>query len=174
METEKGPADGSPAASPRELAYVEEVGLYFEQTGLTRMGGRLIGWLLICDPPEQSAAALAEVLRASKGSISTTSRLLVQARLIERVALPGERRDYFRIRPDAWAERLAAGMAMITTFRQLTDRGLDLVGEEEPRRRDRLEAVHDLYTWLEAEMPAFLDRWWDERREHERLKGGGR
>ncbi len=174
MEPKKGNRDGPPAPSPRELAYVEEVGLYFEQTGLTRMGGRLIGWLLICDPPEQSAADLAEVLRASKGSISTTTRLLVQARLIERVALSGERRDYFRIRPDAWAERLAAAMALVTAFRQLTERGLELVGEEAPGRRDRLEAVHDLYRWLETEMPAFLARWWDERREREAQKEGGR
>ena len=42
--------------------FVEEVGLLFEHAGLPRMAGRILGWLLICDPPHQSPGELAEVL----------------------------------------------------------------------------------------------------------------
>lgn len=162
MESAARP-DHSRTPTADELAYVEEVGLYFEQTGLSRMAGRIIGWLLVCDPPEQSAADLAAVLRASKGSISTTTRSLVQGRLIARVSLPGDRRDYFRIRDDGWAERLRAGMTMVTTFRQLVERGLLLVGDDTPHRRDRLDGVLHLYAWIEREWPAFFDRYERER-----------
>jgi len=147
-----------------ELAYVEEVGFYFEQAGLPRMAGRILGWLLICDPPHQTAADLAAVLRASKGSISTATRQLVTARLIERLALPGERRDYFRVRPDGWAERMRWSIAALTDFRRLTQRGLDLVGDVDPRRRERLEAIDDFYAWLEREWPALFARWEQEYR----------
>ena len=38
--------------------------------GMTPMAGRMRGWLLICDPPEQTAAELADALQASRGAIS--------------------------------------------------------------------------------------------------------
>ncbi len=63
--------------------------LFFEEMGFPRMAGRILGWLLICDPPEQSAGQLAGVLQASKGSLSTMTRLLIQMGLVERVGLPG-------------------------------------------------------------------------------------
>lgn len=49
------------------------------------MVGRALGWLLVCEPPEQSAAELAETLQASKGSISTATRVLLRLGFIERV-----------------------------------------------------------------------------------------
>ncbi|MBA3470937.1 MAG: hypothetical protein H0T53_14985 [Herpetosiphonaceae bacterium] len=58
--------------------FVEKVGLLYEQVGLQRMAGRILGWLLICDPPAQSAADLAAALDASKGSISGITRQLFQ------------------------------------------------------------------------------------------------
>ena len=36
------------------LLYVEDFGLYFEQFGLARTAGRMLGWLLVCDPPHQT------------------------------------------------------------------------------------------------------------------------
>ena len=84
-------------AQGEERNFVEEVGLFFEQTGMPRMAGRILGWLLISDPPHQSTDELAGGLIASKGSISTNTRLLIQIGLIERLSLPGVRHDYFRI-----------------------------------------------------------------------------
>ena len=42
----------SPSADQAgERQFAEEVGRVFEQFGIARMAGRLLGWLLICDPP---------------------------------------------------------------------------------------------------------------------------
>ena len=55
----------------KEKQFAEEVGIVFEQTGLPRMAGRILGWLLIAEPPHQSTEQLINALMASKGSIST-------------------------------------------------------------------------------------------------------
>jgi MarR family len=145
-----------------ELAFVEEVAVLMEGFGLLRMAGRVFGWLTICDPPEQSAADLTQVLQASKGAISGATNLLVQGRLIDRVSLPGHRRDYFRVRPGGMTDRLRAGIAGLTAFREVTERGLVLLPDDPPRR-ERLQALHDLYAWLERELPALYERWERER-----------
>src|SRR5437762_2128546 len=70
---------------------VEEIGLWFERSGVPRMAGRVLGWLLLCDPAEQTMQQLADHLDASMGSISTMLRLLGQLGLIEKSSIPGER-----------------------------------------------------------------------------------
>ena len=42
--------------------YLEQWGLLFESLGSTRMMGRVLGWLLVCEPPEQTAREIADAL----------------------------------------------------------------------------------------------------------------
>jgi DNA-binding transcriptional regulator GbsR (MarR family) len=70
--------------------------------GLPRMAGRVLGELLICDPPAQSLTDLCDILQASKSSVSTTTRLLTEMGLIERVALPVPRQVYFQFKSGGW------------------------------------------------------------------------
>lgn len=142
-----------------EKHFIEESGILFEMVGLPRMAGRIFGWLLISDPPYQSPGELAEVLQASKGSISTITRLLMQIGLIERMSLPGQRRDYFRIKPDAWSQLTRQRMAQITAFRQLAERGLQLMTGQEAERQQRLEEMRDMHAFCEQELPKMLERW---------------
>lgn len=147
-----------------EKHFVEEVGLSFEMVGLPRMAGRIFGWLLISNPPHQSPGELAEVLQASKGSISTMTRLLVQIGLIERISLPGQRRDYFRIKINAWSELTKQRLTQIRTFRQLAERGLELLQDEDPSLLQRLEEMRDMHAFLEQELPLMTERWEQQRR----------
>lgn len=145
-----------------ERHFVEDVGLFFEQYGVPRMAGRVLGWLMISDPPHQSLGDLADVLMASKGSISTMTRLLVQVGLIERVSLPGLRRDYFCIKSDT-DELITQGLVKISAMRQLSERGLKLLEGKDSRLRQRLETMHVMYTFFENQFPALLERWKQER-----------
>ncbi|MCD8486599.1 MAG: MarR family transcriptional regulator [Desertifilum sp.] len=149
--------------APEEKHFVEEVGLMFERVGLPRMAGRIFGWLLISQPSHQSMSELTEVLQASKGSISTMTRLLIQLRLIDRVSLPGERRDYFCIKPGAWSQINQSQIERIQAFRQLADKGLQLLADREPRDRLRLEEMRDIHAFWERELPLLHQRWETER-----------
>lgn len=143
-----------------EQNFVEEVGIVFEQTGVPRMAGRILGWLLISDPPHQSTSQLTEALMASKGSISNMTRLLIQIGLIERLSLPGVRRDYFRLRSDAWQHMIRRGLEdEIKMVRQLAERGLELLADKTPLTRKWLEEMRDVYIFLEREFPVLLERW---------------
>lgn len=153
-----------------QMHFVEEVGLMFEMVGLPRMSGRILGWLLISNPQQQSHSELAEVLQASKGSISTMTRMLIQIGLIERVSLPGDRRDYFQIKPNAWAQMTKQRMAQITAFRELAEKGLALLKEDSPRQQQRLQEMHDMHAFLEREIPLLDERWEAEQKQRQRQK----
>ena len=146
-----------------EQQYIEKVGRYFEQLGFPRMGGRIFGWLLISASPQASMAELMDALQASKSSISSMTRLLIQVDLIEAVSVFGERRDYFRIRSDAWTNALKDRLAQAIAFRQLADEGLAVLADAAPQRKQRLLEMRLMYAFLEREIPALLDRWEKER-----------
>ncbi|MGE3268680.1 MAG: GbsR/MarR family transcriptional regulator, partial [Chloroflexota bacterium] len=131
-----------------ERQFAEEVGRVFEQLGISRMAGRILGWLLICDPPRQSSAALGTALGASKGAISTATRLLESYGLARRIAVPGERGDFFEMAPDAF-NRAHDQTGKVRLFRELMEQGLAVLGNEESPRAARLRETRELYAFME-------------------------
>jgi len=142
-----------------ELDFVDEVAGFFAQEGMPLISGRVIGWLLISDPPEQSAADLSRVLQVSRSSISSSAKLLTPSGLVESVRKRGERQEYLRISADGWSRMLANRYAKTTAFRQVVERGLDVIDGAEPGRGDRLGSVVELYRFLETELPSMWTRW---------------
>jgi hypothetical protein len=154
--------------------FIEELGMQFElEAGAPRMVGRVLGWLLVCEPPEQSAAEIAERLQASKGSISTATRLLLRMGMIERVRLRGERFDRFIARPEAWDEYLWRE-DQFTAPRRVLRLGLDALADEPPKRRARLEELDSIYAWWEQRLPKLREEFVADRRRTAAAKRGPR
>ncbi len=146
-----------------ERHFVEDISLYFEQMGLPRTAGRVLGMLLISDPVEQSLNDLCEVLQTSKSSISTTTRLLTEMGLIERVPSPMPRRLYFRFKPGGWITFMRMRLRLMASLHQIAERGLELLRDSEPALRERLQEAHDMFSQIEEQLPALLQHIEQER-----------
>src|ERR1700758_1790323 len=106
-------------------SFVDAAGLWVAKSyGMPKMAGRVLGFLMVCDPVEQTAAQLAEAMDASKGAMSGATGWLVRTKLLERLHVRGERADRFRIRPEAWAEQLRA-QGSLREARALLAQGLE-------------------------------------------------
>jgi DNA-binding transcriptional ArsR family regulator len=144
--------------------FVERMGEWFALSGQQRITGRVLGVLLVCDPPDQSIDDLVERTGASKASVSITLRLLTTKRLVERLGRPGERRAYYRLRPGAWTTDMQGRAGEFGAIRQLAEEGLRALGRAPAAQRARLEVMRDFYGFLEREFPALIDRWLATRR----------
>jgi hypothetical protein len=144
----------------RELRqWVEELAANLERDGLPRMAGRIFAWLLVCQPAEQTMEALAAALSGSKASMSTMTRLLAGAGLVERVRRPGERRDVFRVPEGQWGRFWEAQLAQLGRTTTCLARGADLLAGRTPAARRRLEGVLEQYRFFEREIPVLFERW---------------
>lgn len=141
------------------VSYAEVIGLFYEDLGLPRTWGRVLGWLLVCEPDHQSAEDLATVLHASRGSISMATRSLIRMGSVERRTLRGDRRTYYRIRPGAWNTVFEQQTRTATKLRGLAEQGLELLDGAPAQRRVRLNELHDLTTFYERESLALLAHW---------------
>src|SRR5258708_22093129 len=105
----------------RTQNWVERVAAVFAQHfGLPPITGRILGWLLICDPPEQSAGEIADAIGASPASLTTSMRLLTVGELVQRRHRPGERKTYYRIDDDAWEKGIRQRITGMSSLRALT------------------------------------------------------
>jgi DNA-binding transcriptional regulator GbsR (MarR family) len=146
-----------------EAIFVERVGQMLSAGGLPRMAGRIWGWLLICDPPEQTAASIASELHASRGSVSVTVRLLENAGLIRRSTRPRDRREYFSVPPGSVVAVLESRVPSTVAWRRLAEDGLRVLEDRPPQVRSRLQELWDVYAFMERELPALLERFESER-----------
>jgi len=141
-----------------EMHFVEDISLYFEQMGLPRMAGRVLGVLLICDPPAQSLTDLCELLQASKSSVSTTTRLLTEMGLIERVPSPVPRQIYFQFKSGGWTVFIRQRLKLWASLHQIAEQGLELLQGRDLTGRERLQEAHDMFSLIEQELPTLLER----------------
>jgi DNA-binding transcriptional regulator GbsR (MarR family) len=140
-----------------EMHFIEDVALFFERMGMPRMAGRILGVLLISDPPAQSITEIGEKLNASKSSVSIMARLLVENGLIERVASPIPRRDYYRFKEGGWILYMRQWLALMGELHKITERGLALIDGKALELQERLLEAHDLFSLIEQRFPALLE-----------------
>jgi hypothetical protein len=154
-------AGGGAVARMSAERFVEEIGLVFDSLHLPRMAGRVLGAILLGPADGSTAADLAAVLGASKGSISGMTQLLIHYRFVERTVRAGDRRDRFVIKAGAWARMLLWRIELLQRLQELASDGLGLLGPD--GNPEPLREVRDMYEFLEREMPLLLTRWETQR-----------
>jgi DNA-binding transcriptional regulator GbsR (MarR family) len=128
--------------------WVERVAAAFAQHfGLPPITGRILGWLLICDPAEQSAGEIADAIGASRASLTTSMRLLTVGELVRRRHRPGERTTYYRIDDDAWEKVIRQRIVGMASLREITEDAMALVGPE-TERASRVRSANAFFGWL--------------------------
>jgi DNA-binding transcriptional regulator GbsR (MarR family) len=156
----------SPPSLPHQplLDFVEEVGLSPEPPGMPRMAKRILAYLLICEPETQTLDDLAKALKASKASISTMTRMMCYAGIVEKVAFSGERKEFFRANTRDLSDVFQKQMMHLATFRKLMEKGLGLVQKFSSSDTQRLENMCQFYSWLENQFPSFISSWEKEQK----------
>ena len=129
------------------LRFVEDMAGLVLAYGAPRALMRVLGWMIVCESPEQTAPQIQEELALSAGSVSTSLRTLTEIGVLERVARPGDRRIYYRFCPQGWECVLEARFRALTEIRKVADRALNAAGD---KADDRLVEMRDTYALMEA------------------------
>jgi hypothetical protein len=153
-----------------EITFADHAGrLFARRYGMAPMVGRVLGYLLICDPREQSIGELAEDLLASRSAITNAVAFLDNLGYIRRSRAAGERMD--RVSIDLTSAE-ATGFD-VTEYQQQGDlarEGLAVLADTSPGRRARLLWYAAFADFLVARMP-LLQKDWIAHREALRTSG---
>jgi DNA-binding transcriptional regulator GbsR (MarR family) len=148
-----------------ELTFADHTGrFYARRYGFTPIAGRLLGYLSVCDPPDQSIAELAEALLASRSAIAGALKTLEITGVVRRSRAAGERMDRVWVDLDS---PQATGMD-ITEYQELSQlarEGLEVLADASPERRAVLLEMAAFADYLVEQMPRLQQEWQARRAE---------
>jgi DNA-binding MarR family transcriptional regulator len=146
----------NPTISPGLSKFMEDIGLFYENHGIPRIGGRILALMLVTEGM-LSADQIAARLQVSRGSVSTNTRLLSAIGLIEKSSIPGDRLDYYRFSPSAWENVFTMRLKAFDALQKLARQGLAIlpIGETARCRLEELiewvRLYQDLYEKVQDE-----------------------
>ena len=149
-----------------QLTFADHLGrFYARQYSFPPMAGRLLGYLFVCDPQQQTIEELGEALLASRSAITGAVKLLEGYRMVRRTRLAGERMDRVSLDP-ASEQPQNFDAAIHREHAALFREGLALLADASPERRAPLEEMVALAEFLAERLPALRDEWHAYRDEH--------
>jgi len=143
--------------------FVEHAAAVLADLGFARMPARVLMLLTATEEPGLTAADLAAGLQVSPAAVSNAVRYLMHVGLAEREAVPGARRDLYRLPDDAW---YAASGAKQPAYRKLADvagQGVRATGGPDTSAGARLRDMAGYFDYLDTEIPAVVERWHQHR-----------
>lgn len=145
------------ASQSQLTTWMERLAAQLVPEGIPLIGGRILAYLLVCDPEERTAAELSEELEASTGSVSTNLKLLVNTGLVVRTTRRGRQAAQYRADPPAWANLIRRRLDALVGLRGLSASGLRLLSGD-PQRALRLRTVDEFQGWLADEVGGLWER----------------
>ena len=142
--------------------FIEDFGVYFAQGGSTRMYGRVLALLLIATEPGLSTSQLRESLGASKGAISSATRVLEQIGFVERFHVRGSRETFFRVKPGVWSDMIVSKSHYLTRVKEMAEEALN-IKELTPEAVDKLEELRDVHAFFANAFMGLVERWEEEK-----------
>lgn len=133
--------------------FVEDMGGMVLVNGAPRALMRVLGWMVVCEPCDQTAADVQGELGLSAGSVSTSLRYLGEIGLVERVSRPGDRRIFYRMNTDGWEVMLQQRFRAFNEIREVAEKA---VAAAAGQANDRLHEMRDTWAFLEASSAEIL------------------
>jgi len=148
------------------LIYADHAGrFYARQYGFNPVAARLIGYLSVCEPIEQSINDLADALLTSRSAITAAVTMLENIHLIQRTRPAGSRVDVISIDLDGATGSKAFDNQEYKDQAILAREGLELLKDASPERRHVLEEARNLADFLVEQMPLLEDKWQKHRQQ---------
>jgi DNA-binding MarR family transcriptional regulator len=141
------------------LIFCDHLGrFYAERYGFPPVAGRLIGYLYVCEPAQQSINEIADTLLTSRSAINNAVKMLETQKLIHRSRPAGTRADLISLNP-LGRENMGFDPTEYLQMAALAREGLELLGNTSPERRQALEVVISLNDFMAERLPQLYEEW---------------
>jgi DNA-binding MarR family transcriptional regulator len=142
-----------------EITFADHMGrFYARRYGFPPMVGRLLGYLTVCDPPEQSVGELAEALLASRSAVAGAVKVLETLHAVRRSRAAGERVDRVRIDLSS-PQSLGMDISEYQELRAMAQEGLEVLRDAPPERQAVLLEVAAFADFLVEQISLMQQAW---------------
>jgi DNA-binding transcriptional ArsR family regulator len=143
----------------KQLKLIEELGVFYEKTGVHPAAARILSLLMVSDKIELTFEEIYETLNLSKSATSNALNVLINTDKLEYITKPGERRRYFRLRIKNLKEEIHKSLEGIYTFKLLLQKVVNLRTESTGDFNSSLEEVAQFLDFMHNELPRIFQKW---------------
>jgi len=140
----------------------------YSNFGLNPLMGRIVGLLIISEDP-QSLDDIVEQLEMSKGPISQICRRLKERGLIEKVWIPGDRKDYYKAANDIFGKAYDNQVNKMQQNIEIAEKYLTqakvLKSEDASYVRERMKIMKAFYELMNEYNEKFMKAWKEKHHE---------
>jgi DNA-binding transcriptional regulator GbsR (MarR family) len=138
---------------------VEKIGVVIEKTGSQPAVGRVLGCLLVSDPPQKTFDEIHEYLGISKSAVSNALNILMSREIVDYFTVPGDRRRYFRLSLSGWFELIRKQTSFHSAIPELLRDVLAARSTRYPEFNKGLKDAIEFLAFMEKERNAALEKW---------------
>lgn len=141
------------------LIFADHAGrFYASRYGFPPVAGRLIGYLSVCDPMEQTINDIAEALLTSRSAINNAVTALEAQKRVQRTRPAGTRADLISLRPLA-PDNMGFDPSEYLETAALAREGLALLKNASSERRQILEITESINEYMARRLPELYEEW---------------
>ena len=141
------------------LIYADHMGRFYAQRfGFPPVTGRVIGYLSVCQPMQQSINDIAETLLTSRSAVNNALKGLEAQKLVSRTRPAGSRSDLVSLNP-LGKDNAGFDPSEYQEMAALAREGLELLKGASAERRQPLEAAASLGDFLTERLPQLYEEW---------------
>jgi len=143
-----------------QLTFADDLGRWCaREAGFPPVAGRVLGYLAVCDPAEQTINELSDALLASRSAITQAVVLLEGQGLARRTRARGERVDRVAATLDVMMFERDLDAASYLDQAALIRRGIGLLPPDDEGRRQALGELAALNDFLGERLPLLKEEW---------------
>ncbi len=147
-----------------QITFADHMGRFYSRRyGFPPMLGRVVGYLAVCEPPEQTIAELADALLASRSAITGAVKLLETMHTVRRSRSAGERVDKVWIDVST-PQSMGMDITEYQEMAELMQEGLQVVRDTPIERQAILLEMAAFAEFILEYVPKMQEAW-EERRE---------
>lgn len=136
----------------------------YQNLGFPSLMGKIVA-LLLATPEPMSLDEITAQLQMSKGPVSQIARKLKEHQLIEKVWIPGERKDYYRASDNIFGQAFSNYARSMKRNAFIAENHLkqlqteDLNDPQMHHLQDRLQEMEEFYLMMDDHFQHFLGAW---------------
>jgi DNA-binding transcriptional regulator GbsR (MarR family) len=153
-----------------EITFADHMGRHYARRyAFPPMAGRVLGYLLVCERPDQTIADLSDALLASRSAVTGALDVLERLDSVRRSRAAGERMD--RVRVDfSSAQSRGFDVSEYQELGDLAREGLEVLKDAPTERKATLMEMEAFADWL-VERTRTLQKEWEAHRDALRASG---
>ncbi len=137
-------SDGQSAALDPTVRFIEQMGIHAQGDGVPRIAGRIMGYFIVYGGPV-SFAQLAQELQVSRASVSTNVRTLTDLGMIDKVARPGDRQDYYQLANNPYLRMIETYLLRMRAMQDLLQKADDTIPANMHSTHSRLAQMRHFF-----------------------------